>query len=72
MSATYRTLVFCDNCAALAVAELDRAPLCMSCLLEELKRGEPQHQPATHRISPLGMRRASMQRNDLMPPAEVA
>ena len=32
-----RTLpIFCDNCNALALAELDNAPMCIQCLMEEL------------------------------------
>jgi len=31
-----RPPVFCDLCANLAAAELDGAPLCMTCLLREI------------------------------------
>ena len=29
--------MFCDNCSLLALAVLDGAPLCLDCLLDELK-----------------------------------
>jgi len=29
--------MFCDNCSYLAMAVLEGAPLCMGCLMEELK-----------------------------------
>jgi hypothetical protein len=30
--------IFCDDCASLALAKLDSAPLCASCLYKALKR----------------------------------
>lgn len=36
MSEPRRPPVFCDHCANLAVAELDSAPLCTTCLLREI------------------------------------
>lgn len=31
--------IFCDNCSCLALAELDDAPLCGSCLINALPKG---------------------------------
>lgn len=48
----YNTLpIFCDNCATLAFAELDAAPLCEKCLFSALKRS--QNSPSLNRIEPL-------------------
>ena len=41
--------IFCDNCSALAFAELDTAPLCMDCLLKAVNRSGTH----TARIEPL-------------------
>jgi len=38
LSPTRKPPVFCDLCLRLAVAELDAAPLCTSCLLGEVGR----------------------------------
>ncbi|MCU0663829.1 MAG: hypothetical protein MUC50_16055 [Myxococcota bacterium] len=72
MSPAYRTLIFCDNCASLAVAELDRAPLCMVCLLEELRKGGPCRESVNRRISPLKVRLEQRHHGNALPPAEVA
>ncbi|MDJ0765151.1 MAG: hypothetical protein QNJ97_19380 [Myxococcota bacterium] len=44
--------VFCDNCPTLALAELDDAPLCESCLLNALKGSEDPN--ILRKIAPLG------------------
>lgn len=72
MSPGYPTLVFCDNCASLAVAELDRAPLCMTCLLEELRQGKTPGDIALLRIRPLKVHRKDQRRSAMPQPAEVA
>ena len=45
MSRLRRPPVFCDNCANMALAELDGAPLCFECLtaaqISAAARGEP-------------------------------
>ena len=43
--------IFCDNCAALALAELDSAPLCGECLVKAVKRAGKN--PIASRIEPL-------------------
>jgi hypothetical protein len=33
--------IYCDECATLALATLDGAPLCAKCLLEVVQNGDP-------------------------------
>jgi hypothetical protein len=56
----------------LAVAELDRAPLCMTCLLEELRQGKTPGDIALLRIQPLKVQRKDQRRGPMPRPAEVA
>ena len=42
--------IFCDDCASLALATVDDAPLCANCLQARLSRSEIR---ATARIEPL-------------------
>jgi hypothetical protein len=35
--------IFCDNCSALALAELDAAPLCERCLVKAVDRAKSVH-----------------------------
>jgi len=37
MNIIKHTPIFCDNCSSLALAELDRAPLCERCLLASVR-----------------------------------
>ncbi len=37
MNKIYEVPIFCDNCATLALAELDDAPLCERCLMEAIQ-----------------------------------
>ena len=43
--------IFCDNCSALALAELDAAPLCEKCLAKAVDRIDGIH--LASRIEPL-------------------
>jgi hypothetical protein len=43
--------IFCDNCPALAMAELDTAPLCEKCLLRAVNRSTDLE--IAERIEPL-------------------
>jgi hypothetical protein len=43
--------IFCDNCSALAMAELDTAPLCEKCLLRAVNRSTDLE--IAERIEPL-------------------
>lgn len=38
MTGKYQSPIFCDHCSLLALAELDGAPLCAECLLDEIKK----------------------------------
>ncbi len=42
--------IFCDNCATLALAELDSAPLCGACLMRALSQSSHS---LTSKIKPL-------------------
>lgn len=48
---TAHSLQFCDNCSSLALAVMDSAPLCLSCMVEELKKSDDKH--LIYKIQPL-------------------
>jgi hypothetical protein len=50
MSPISRPPIFCDDCASLAMATLDDAPLCAKCLQAQLNRSDSK---LLHRIEPL-------------------
>ena len=50
--------IFCDNCATLALAELDDAPLCESCLMDAVNQSADRQ--IANRIAPLQFREPRM------------
>jgi hypothetical protein len=50
MVPTIQPPIFCDECASLALAILDSAPLCAKCLEKTLEKGAPS---LRDRIEPL-------------------
>lgn len=60
-----RPPVFCDLCANLAAAELEGAPLCMTCLLREVS-GHEMRADNLRQVAPL---RLSTWRDTPVPPA---